>query len=30
VNEAIEMIKSFVLTGPDRTMNIFNKRGEGQ
>jgi PTH1 family peptidyl-tRNA hydrolase len=30
VKEAIEMIKSFVLTGPDRTMNIFNKRGEGQ
>ena len=28
VKEAVEMIKSFVLVGPDRTMNIFNKRGE--
>ena len=29
VKEAVEMIKSFVLIGPDRTMNVFNKRGEG-
>ncbi len=29
VKEAVEMIRSFVLTGPDRTMNVFNKRGEG-
>lgn len=28
VKEAVEMIKSFVLTGPDRTMNVFNKRGD--
>ena len=28
VKEAVEMIKSFVLIGPDRTMNVFNKRGE--
>ena len=27
VKEAVEMIKSFILTGPDRTMNIFNKKG---
>jgi PTH1 family peptidyl-tRNA hydrolase len=26
VKEAVEMIKSFILAGPDRTMNIFNKR----
>jgi PTH1 family peptidyl-tRNA hydrolase len=30
VKEAVEMIKSFVLLGPDRTMNLFNKRGEGK
>ena len=30
VKEAVEMIKSFVLIGPDRTMNVFNKGGEGQ
>ncbi|MEI6889615.1 MAG: aminoacyl-tRNA hydrolase [Bacteroidales bacterium] len=30
VKEAVDMIKSFVLTGPDRTMNLFNKRGEGK
>jgi PTH1 family peptidyl-tRNA hydrolase len=30
VKEAIEMIRSFVLVGPDRTMNVFNKRGEGK
>ncbi|MCX6243037.1 MAG: aminoacyl-tRNA hydrolase [Bacteroidetes bacterium] len=30
VKEAVEMIKSFVLIGPDRTMNVFNKRGEGK
>lgn len=29
VNEAVEMIKSFVLIGPERTMNFFNKRGVG-
>jgi PTH1 family peptidyl-tRNA hydrolase len=27
VREAVEMIKSFILVGPDRTMNIFNKKG---
>jgi len=27
VKEAVEMIKSFILIGPDRTMNIFNKKG---
>ena len=27
VGEAVEMIKSFILAGPDRTMNIFNKKG---
>jgi len=27
VMEAVEMIKSFILVGPDRTMNIFNKKG---
>ena len=30
VREAVEMIKSFVLIGADRTMNVFNKRGEGK
>ena len=30
VKEAVEMIRSFVLIGPDRTMNVFNKRGEGK
>lgn len=30
VKEAVEMIRSFVLVGPDRTMNLFNKRGEGK
>lgn len=30
VKEVVEMIKSFVLIGPDRTMNVFNKRGEGK
>lgn len=30
IKEAVEMIKSFVLIGPDRTMNVFNKRGEGK
>lgn len=30
VKEAVEMIKSFVLIGPDKTMNVFNKRGEGK
>lgn len=29
VKEAVEMIKSFVLIGPERTMNFFNKRGVG-
>jgi len=29
VKEAVEMIKNFVLVGPDRTMNAFNKRNEG-
>lgn len=29
VKEAVEMVKSFVLTGPERTMNFFNKRGVG-
>jgi len=29
VKEAVEMIKSFVLIGPDRTMNVFNKQGGG-
>jgi peptidyl-tRNA hydrolase, PTH1 family len=29
IAEAVEMIKSFVLIGPDRTMNVFNKKGEG-
>jgi PTH1 family peptidyl-tRNA hydrolase len=29
VKEAVEMIKSFVLIGPERTMNFFNKRGIG-
>jgi len=24
------MIKSFVLIGPERTMNFFNKRGVGE
>ena len=26
IKEAVEMIKSFVLIGPDRTMNVFNKK----
>jgi PTH1 family peptidyl-tRNA hydrolase len=26
VDEAVEIIKSFVVQGPDRTMNQFNKR----
>ena len=26
IETAVEMIKSFVLTGPDRTMNLFNKK----
>ena len=26
VNEAVEIIKSFVVQGPDRTMNQFNKK----
>ncbi|MCX6287724.1 MAG: aminoacyl-tRNA hydrolase [Bacteroidetes bacterium] len=30
VKEAVEMIKSFVLIGADKTMNVFNKRGEGK
>ena len=30
IKEAVEMIRSFVLIGPDRTMNVFNKRGEGK
>ncbi len=30
IKESVEMIKSFVLIGPDRTMNVFNKRGEGK
>ncbi|NCA76804.1 MAG: aminoacyl-tRNA hydrolase [Alphaproteobacteria bacterium] len=30
VKEAVEMIKSFVLIGPERTMNFFNKRGRGE
>ena len=30
VKEAVEMIKSFVLIGPERTMNFFNKRGGGE
>ncbi len=30
VKEAVEMIKSFVLIGPERTMNFFNKRGVGE
>jgi len=30
VKEAVEMIRSFMLIGPDRTMNVFNKRGEGK
>lgn len=29
IKEAVEMIKSFVLIGPERTMNFFNKRGVG-
>ena len=29
VKEAVEVIKSFVLIGPERTMNFFNKRGVG-
>lgn len=29
VKDGVEMIKSFVLIGPERTMNFFNKRGEG-
>jgi len=27
IDVAVEMVKSFVLVGPDRTMNLFNKRG---
>jgi len=30
IKEAVEMIKSFILIGPDRTMNVFNKKGEGK
>jgi len=30
IAEAVEMIKSFILIGADRTMNVFNKRGEGK
>ncbi|MCX6283720.1 MAG: aminoacyl-tRNA hydrolase [Bacteroidetes bacterium] len=30
VKEAVEMIRSFVLIGADRTMNVFNKRGDGK
>ncbi|MEI7491769.1 MAG: aminoacyl-tRNA hydrolase [Bacteroidota bacterium] len=30
VKEAVEMIRSFVLIGPEGTMNVFNKRGEGK
>ena len=30
IKETVEMIKSFVLIGPDRTMNVFNKRGDGK
>jgi PTH1 family peptidyl-tRNA hydrolase len=30
INDCVEMIKSFVLIGPERTMNFFNKRGEGK
>ncbi len=30
VKEAVEMIKSFVLIGQERTMNFFNKRGVGE
>jgi len=28
VKEAVEMVKSFVLIGPERTMNFFNTRGK--
>jgi PTH1 family peptidyl-tRNA hydrolase len=30
LNDCVDMIKSFVLIGPERTMNFFNKRGEGK
>ena len=30
VKEAVDMIRSFVLIGPDRTMNVFNKRSDGK
>lgn len=30
VKEAVDMIRSFVLLGPDRTMNLFNKRADGK
>ena len=30
IKDCVDMIKSFVLTGPERTMNFFNKRGEGK
>ncbi len=30
VDDCVEMIKSFVLIGPERTMNLFNKKGEGK
>jgi PTH1 family peptidyl-tRNA hydrolase len=30
IGDCVEMIKSFVLIGPERTMNFFNKRGEGK
>lgn len=30
ISDCVEMIKSFVLIGPERTMNFFNKRGEGK
>jgi PTH1 family peptidyl-tRNA hydrolase len=30
INTAVEIIKSFALAGIDRTMNLFNKKGEGE
>jgi PTH1 family peptidyl-tRNA hydrolase len=30
INTAVDIIKSFALAGIDRTMNLFNKKGEGE
>ena len=30
ISDCVEMLTNFILIGPERTMNFFNKRGEGK